>query len=328
MATVGQSDAYLLRQVLRFDSRDRLNAFLVALQAVVDRHDILRTGFIWQGLAEPVQVVFREAVVPVEEVVLGDGPGTVDRLLAAAVSSLDVGRAPLLSARIAAESGGDWLLLLQGHHLVQDHTTVDVLVLEVQAFLDGQEERLPAPLPFREFVAQARLGMPRSAHEEFFEQLLGDVTETTAPFGLVDVRGDGENIAEASASLDRELSLRIREQARRLGVSPAAVFHVVWSRVLAVLSSRDDVVFGTVLFGRMHSGAGADRVPGLFINTLPLRMRMSGKGVAEAVREMQNELADLPSMNTLHWPWPNRPVACPLWHRCSRLFSTTGTRRC
>ncbi|WP_420710056.1 condensation domain-containing protein, partial [Streptomyces sp. NRRL B-1347] len=289
------ADVYVLPTVLRFDSRERLDQFLSVLQTAVDRHDTLRTGFAWEGLREPVQVVVRHADIPVHEVDLGEHDGDlVQGLLDLCSPSMDIRRAPLLRATVAAEPGSDrWLMVMQAHHLVQDHTAMGVLFAEVSALLRGDAEELPAPVPFREFVAQARLGVSRAEHERFFGELLGGVSEPTAPFGLLDVHGDGSDVAEASTMLDAGLAARLREQARRLGVSPATLFHLVWARVAAVTSGRDDVVFGSVLFGRMQAGAGADRTPGLFINTLPVRVPTGKVSVGEAVRGMQKQLADL-----------------------------------
>ncbi|WP_192939019.1 non-ribosomal peptide synthetase [Streptomyces cinnamoneus] len=291
-------DVYLQQTVLTFDARERLDRFLAALQKVVVRHDILRTAFAWEGLREPVQVVARHAEVPVHEVDLGPdtgAEGAAERLLAACSPSMDIGRAPLLRAYVAAEPGDGtrWLMVLQNHHLVEDHTALELLLGEVRAHLLGQEEHLPVPVPFREFVAQARLGVSREEHEKFFAGLLEGVAEPTAPYGLLDVRGDGTDVGEAVTAVDTVLAERLREQARRLGVSPATLFHVVWARVVAATSGRDDVVFGSVMFGRMQAGSGADRTPGLFINTLPVRVPTGGTSVTDAVRAMQAQLADL-----------------------------------
>ncbi|MFC6544895.1 amino acid adenylation domain-containing protein [Nonomuraea salmonea] len=292
----GGVDAYVLVTVLEFGSRARLDAFTDALQQVIDRHDIFRTSMAWEGLPSPVQVVWRTATLPVETVVLGGGPGgpddPVNRLVTTVGLSMDVGRAPLLDLHVT-QTGDRWLGMVRVHHMVQDHLGLDVLLGEVEAFLAGRGDDLPEPMPFRAFVAQARTGGSESEHERFFAALLGDVDEPTAPFGLLDARGDGVDMVRTSVDVDPALERRLRERSRQLGVSPATVLHVAWARVVAAVSGRDDVVFGTVLFGRMNAGAGSDRVPGPFINTLPVRLQVNGVGAAEAVAVMRRHLADL-----------------------------------
>ena len=122
-----------------------------------------------------------------------------------------------------------WLLLLLSHHLALDHTALDILFGEIQMHQLGQADQLPAPLPFRNFVAQARLGISREEHEAFFREMLADVDEPTAPFGVLDVQGDGAGIEEAKQDLDLDLARRLREQASALGISAASLFHLAWA---------------------------------------------------------------------------------------------------
>ncbi len=294
MADERGSDVYALPSVLGFDSRDRLDAFVAALRQVVDRHDILRTAIVWHGLPEPVQVVLPARHGPGHGLDLPSGADAVAQLLAAADPIMDLSAAPLMRFYRAQDPAtGRWLALVQIHHLVLDHTALEVVLGEIGAFLSGRQDTLPEPLPFRDFVAQSRLGVSREEHERFFAGLLGDVAEPTAPFGLLDVHGDGAGAVDARLALDAGLARRVRATGRRLGVSPATLFHLVWARVLAAVSGRSDVVFGTVLFGRMRAGAGADRVPGLFINTLPLRVDTARLTVGEAVAAVRGGLAEL-----------------------------------
>ncbi|HET7462386.1 MAG TPA: amino acid adenylation domain-containing protein [Longimicrobium sp.] len=308
-----EGDPYLLAFLYGFESRTGLDRYLAALQAVVDRHDILRTAVAWERLREPVQVVWRTAPLQVEEVELDPAEGDAAEQLYARFDPrhhrLDVRQAPLLRCYLARDAARErWVLLLLTHHLAADHTAAEVLRDEIEAHLSGRASSLPRPLPFRDYVAQARLGVSEEEHRAFFHEMLGDVDEPTAPFGLLDVRGDGSGVDQARRLLDGPLAGRVRERARALGVPAATLCHVAWAQVLARVSGRDDVVFGTVLFGRMQGGEGSDRVMGPFINTLPIRIRLRGVGAETSVRQTHALLARL-----LH----HEHASLPLAQRCS-----------
>ncbi|AJX09585.1 non-ribosomal peptide synthetase [Burkholderia pseudomallei] len=294
----GESDPYVLSGVLAFRSREVMERFVSALQQVIDRHDILRTGFFWEGLEQPVQVVQRRATLPVSVVELDAREGDIVRQLEARFDSrgyrMDVSRAPLMHVHAACDGEHErWVARVLFHHLSIDHTTLERVIEEARAIGQGRAEDLPRPVPFRNFVAQARLGVSEADHEAYFRAKLGDTDEPTAPFGLLSVQGDGREIAEAARTLKPELSGALRGHARRLGVSAASMMHVAWGLVLSRTTGRQDVVFGTVLFGRMQGGAQSDRSLGLFINTLPVRMRVAQTGVEASVKGTHAQLAEL-----------------------------------
>ncbi|MCG1042707.1 non-ribosomal peptide synthase/polyketide synthase [Mycetohabitans sp. B8] len=289
-------DPYLLTTQMAFANRQVLDRYLEAVQQVVNRHDILRTAFAWEGLSVPAQVVWRHASLAVTELKLNpdDGP-VIEQLLRRFDPSqyrIDLTRAPLLHFAIAQDGDGRWLLLELLHHLIGDHATQEIMQTEVQAFLEGRGDALPPARPFRNLVAQARLGISESEHARFFTEMLADVDEPTLPFGLADVHRDGTHVTESHRMLPQDLNDRLRTQAKQLGVSLASLCHLAWAQVLARVTGQQQVVFGTVLFGRMQAGDGADSAMGLFINTLPLRVDLNNS-VQDGVRHTHARLATL-----------------------------------
>ncbi|RON52260.1 hypothetical protein BK666_02495 [Pseudomonas frederiksbergensis] len=291
-----EGDAYLVRSLIEFDDRSRLDAFVAALQQVINRHDILRTAVQWTGLPQAVQIVQRHVELPVHTVILNDQEAALTQLETLSDPRhlrLDLNKAPLLCAHIAKDPQSPrWLLSLLDHHMVSDHVTLGILLEEVQAILNGDSASLPTPLPYRDFVAQT-LASPPSAHEAYFRRRLADIDEPTAPFDLLNIQGDGSDVSLVNVRLDTTLAGNIRSAARKRGVTPAVLFHIAWALVLARCTGRNDVVFGTVVSGRLQGSAGAERALGVFINTLPVRVRLDEQTTPALVADTYRDLSAL-----------------------------------
>ena len=151
--------------VLGMESRDRLGEFIAALEQVIARHDVLRTSVAWEGLPEPVQVVWRRASAAGHRGepggrrrrvrprpggrAAGGGPGGDGLVPGAAAAADGRGRAGQRPVAGAAADRITWCWTMQGLEMVLE---------EIAALLAGRADALPEPLPFRDFVAQARLG--------------------------------------------------------------------------------------------------------------------------------------------------------------------------
>ncbi len=224
-----EGDPYLLQALLRVNSFEQLLDFTEALQQVIDRHDILRTAVAWEELDEPVQVVWRQARLRVEAFLPHPEQGDVAAQLQAQFDPrrirMDLHQAPMMRLHYAEDPvNQSWVAVLLFHHLIDDATSLALLGAEIEAFRQGRGDHLPASVPYRNHVAQARLSMSREEHEAFFRDMLADVDEPTLPFGLQDVQGDGSGVDEALLPVDPELAecLRPCPAPRRQQCQPAS----------------------------------------------------------------------------------------------------------
>lgn len=297
MAKTG--DPYLLYMATSFPDRVSLDIYLSAIQQIVDRHDVLRTSFIWENLSTPAQVVWRYASLSITEVQLDPADGPIAQQLKARFHSchyrMNLKHAPLLKYFTALDqTTGDWILVQLQHHLTGDHSTMDILNSEIWAILEGRGPSLPPAEPYRNFIAQVRLGGKEKVHERFFTEMLADFVTPSLPFGLTDTFADATMLKASFRSLPQELNKKLRGQAKRLNVSLASICHLAWALVVARSSGQKQVVFGTVLLGRMQT---ASRAMGVFINNLPIRIDVDDKdstrAAEESVRETHSRLAAL-----------------------------------
>lgn len=291
-----EGDAYLMRTIATFDSRDLLDNFLGALQVVINRHDIMRSSLRWQGLSQPVQVVHRQATLPVIQLDAAPDEDALQMLRERTDTyhlRLDLQQAPLIAAYITYDTRQEkWLMALLDHHLISDNVTLRLIMGEIQAVMDGRADSLPPSQPYRNFIAQAAC-VSQAEHEAYFRQLLGDVDTTTAPYGVLDVRGGDAVILRSVQELSDDLSARVHSTARAQGVPTSVLFHAAWGLVVAATSGRDDGIFGTVLSGRSQGTSGANHALGMFINTLPMRIRLQQNSVRDIVQDAYQQLSGL-----------------------------------
>ncbi|NWE67036.1 hypothetical protein HX838_29730, partial [Pseudomonas tolaasii] len=111
-------------------------------------------GVVWEGLDSPVQVVWREAQLMVQEVALDPADGGIIEQLHARFDArhyrLDITQAPLLRMVYAQDPANDRVAaILLFHHLALDHTAMEVVGQEMRAFMFNQGQGLPEAAPFR-----------------------------------------------------------------------------------------------------------------------------------------------------------------------------------
>jgi len=199
----------------------------------------------------------------------------------------------LLSFAAAKDEDGRWILVQMLHHMIGDHSSVEIMNAEVEKILCGQESTLSMPSPFRNAIAQVRAGPTQDEHEIFFREMLSDIEEPTFPFAISEVHSNGDNIKEAHRIVPQDLNDRLRAQAKHLGVTLASLCHLAWAQVLAQTSGQHSVVFGTVLVGGMQADQDVPAGLGITINTLPFRCDMDERSVKECVSQIHSRLAAL-----------------------------------
>ncbi|WP_439657393.1 amino acid adenylation domain-containing protein [Lentzea sp. HUAS TT2] len=286
------SGVYWTQDVRELTGDLDVGAMRAAWQLVLDRHPALRTGFVWSGVREPLQVVVSDVEVPFEvhdwsDVV--DPDAAVEQLLADdRARGCDLATAPLLRVHVAQGRGRHWILLAF-HHLYADGWSIPLLWDEVTAAYQG--ESLPPVRPYRDFIAW--LAQRDSAEAEVFwrEYLAGFDSATPLPVDRVVREHWAQDRRELA--LPRDVTTALVSLARDRRVTLSTVVQAAWAVLLSAYSGEDDVVFGLTVSGRPADLPGVESIVGLFINTLPVRVKVAWeRSFADWLGELQeNQVA-------------------------------------
>ncbi|WP_217711489.1 non-ribosomal peptide synthetase [Actinomadura sp. NAK00032] len=286
------SDVYTAQLVLDFEGPLDTAALRAAGQGLVDRHPGLRAAFAQTGDGTPVQIVLGEAEAPWRETDLGGAPDAQVREAMTAERSrpFDLGRPPLLRFALLRLGPGRHRLLLTAHHIVLDGWSIPVLAGELLALYTGEQP--PRTAPYKEHLAWLDAQDGDAARDAWRTALEG----LAEPTVLAPAAADRPPVLPEHVVLDlpEDLSDGLSARARSHGLTPNTVVQGLWGLLLARLTGRDDVVFGATVSGRPPELPGSEQMIGLFINTLPVRVRLdAAETLMDGLGRLQDEQSRL-----------------------------------
>ncbi|WP_162603898.1 non-ribosomal peptide synthetase, partial [Streptomyces sp. CS014] len=270
-----------------------------AWQNVLDRHPILRTEFVWEGVPRPLQVVRAGVPVPFEYhdlspmAVDGREPHITRLLEQDRVEGFDFGAAPLMKVRVLRTDESQYHLVWSFHHVLLDGWSVTAVLGEVFASYSGTALAADGR-SYREFIGWLGEQDLGAAQAYWREALAGFETPTALP-GDGSGAGVGPGVADTEpgrvgAVLSAEAAAGLGSVARAARVTVASVAQAAWGLVLSRFGGGSDVVFGTTVSGRPAGLDGVEEMVGLFINTLPVRVRVDERAtVVDLLRRVQDD---------------------------------------
>src|SRR6266849_854837 len=289
-------------------------AFKRAWQRAAQRHEILRTSFRWEGLPEPRQEVHRSVSIPLEE---EDWRGLSPPVRTARFEAYlnadrqrgcDLTVAPPMRLALLRTGETAFHLVWTFHHLLLDGRAVVLLLNEIfaltEAFSRGEDLELKPPRPYRGYIDWLQR-LDLSQAEPFWREHLKGFTAAT-PLVVGKSAGDEpapEVRGEQQLRLPKAVTAALKSIAQKHRLTLNTILQGAWALLLSRYSGEEDVAFGAIRACRRSTVEGAESIVGLFINTVPIRVRV----IPEAC--LLPWLADLRTTWVALRPYEHTPLA-------------------
>jgi hypothetical protein len=306
------------------------SVFQNAWEQVVERHQLLRTSFLWEGIKEPVQVVHQQINLPWQQqdwrmLSTVEQQERFEALLKKdQQQGFELSQAPMMRLTLIQLAENSYQFLWSGHHLMMDGWSSTVLLEEVfafyQALQQGEALDLEKPRSYRDYVAWQQQ-QDFSQSELFWQKWLKSFTVVTS-LGTTQKPNNSlkqsHNYEQQLLDLSTATTTALQAFARQQQFTLNTLVQATWALLLSLYSGEDDVVFGVVVAGRLTMLSGVASIVGPFVNTLPMRMQVETeeflipwlkKLQAKQAQMQQYESTPLVKIQR----WSDMPLGLPLF---------------
>ncbi len=295
------SAAYFEQMSYRLHGSLNIEIFRKSLNDVVNRYDILRTAFVNKEADRPVQVVLKErepgfqfedisALLPAEKEQRIEEFKIRDKQ-----NLFDLTKDVLFRVMIFKLDKEEYEIVWSHHHILMDGWCIDILSAELwqiyDSYLENKPYRLPAAAQFREYIKWLEKNNKEDL-KKFWQTYLDDYHEAVK-VPTMSLRKSSDHRYENEFFyhiIDSEKTSLLDKLAGKYNVTLNTVFQSAWGILLSRYNGVSDVVFGSVVSGRPAEIPGIENMIGLFVNTIPVRIRFDEKETfAELVQRVQKE---------------------------------------
>ncbi|GLQ98963.1 hypothetical protein GCM10007863_33830 [Dyella mobilis] len=286
------ADAYLTQMVFALEGPWQPDALQRAAHALLARHPQLCAAFVQQADGQPtLQLIPRDVPNAWQFIDLADLPrhdreeALQRRVQEDRQRRFDPARLSLRFTLIRL-SPQDYRLLFTHHHVLLDGWSMPILLPELFAIYHaGNDRALPYVRPYRDYLDWLA-DQDREAMRELWRQSLEGVDQPC----LLAAQHTAPGVPQLHQHVfSTDLTQALDAQARRHGFTVNTLLQAAWALLLNQATGRDDTCFGITVSGRPPELAGVERMVGLFINTVPLRLRIDPR---QSLRELLAELQD------------------------------------
>jgi microcystin synthetase protein McyA len=262
-----------------------------ALQRLVQSHAVLRTSFDLTSYSEPLQLVQRNVTVELAIEDVSHLTGREQEAVLAAWEEVEKQRyidwrtAPLVRFHVHRRSPETFQFSFAEHHAILDGWSVAAMLHELfgtyQDLLRGEARQSAAPnTSFRDFVARERTALQSEETRAYWREQLDGSTTSTLPRWTTEVSNETTVLR---VPVTPELSDRLKQIAETTAVPIKSVLLAAHLRVMSLLAGQPELMTGVVSHGRPEV-VDAERMLGLYLNTLPFRMKLSGGSWLELIK--------------------------------------------
>ncbi|MDJ0427191.1 amino acid adenylation domain-containing protein [Rhodococcus fascians] len=294
-------DVYTMQIVLELEGDVDSTRLHNAARALVDRYDSLRVVFGETVDGKPVQIVLGDVEVPWREVDLTSVPASErsDAMAAFAArdqaEQFDLTAGPLLRFSLVDLGDDRYRLVFTNHHVLLDGWSLPLLMKDLLVLyaVRGDASVLPRARSYRSFLAW--LGRrDRGASIDAWTRALSGVGDPSSIAAASGQRQISARSGRTELSVDESTTAALADIGASLGVTINTIVQSAWAILLGRMLGQGDVVFGATVSGRPADLVGVEDMVGLFINTVPVRVRVvESESVEALLTRTQSEQADL-----------------------------------